>query len=482
LSLILDRPGALLLGGAALLWSLAGAYASAAMAKDGRIREFSVWWLLTQAGTFGVFVVADIASFYLMFTLASLAAYGLIVHDETPRARRAAAVYVALAVLGEACLLLAFVMLANDSPAANPSIRDAVDGLASSRFYAPIAALVLIGFALKMGLVPLHVWLPLAHPAAPAAASAVLSGILVAVGVMGLIRFLPFDTELPGAGLTLAAAGLVTAFYGVAVGVAQARPKVVLAYSTVSQMGLVAAIVGMGLLQANPETPTLAAYYTLHHALVKGGLFLAVGLAASTGVGRRRPLLIVTALLALSLCGLPFTSGALAKLAAKPMLGDGLAEVAFTIAAAGSTLLMIHFIGVLRRDVAPVDDARPGAATLVPWLALSALSLLGPWALYPILTGSDLASTMSLKAIWGLAWPIAAGAIAALALHRVRGRIPHVPEGDVLVVANAARPLLRRAGRLFDDVELRLSRWSVAAALLALAVVVLGGKMLGAAF
>ena len=89
-----------------------------------------------------------------------------------------------------------------------------------------------------MGLVPLHVWLPLAHPAAPMPASAVLSGAIIKAGVIGLIRFLPFDGALPDWGAVLTAVGLLTAFYGVAVGITQANPKTVLAYSSVSQMGL----------------------------------------------------------------------------------------------------------------------------------------------------------------------------------------------------------------------------------------------------
>jgi formate hydrogenlyase subunit 3/multisubunit Na+/H+ antiporter MnhD subunit len=96
----------------------------------------------------------------------------------------------------------------------------------------------------------------------------------VKAGVIGLIRFLPFDSELPGWGEALAAAGLFSAFYGVAVGITQPNPKAVLAYSSVSQMGLLAAVLGMGVAAGDSGVPHAAAFYATNHILVKGGLFL----------------------------------------------------------------------------------------------------------------------------------------------------------------------------------------------------------------
>lgn len=456
LTLALDAPGALLLGGGALLWSCAGAFAAALLRSDRRVCEFSVWWLLALAGSLGVFVVADVASFYLMFTLASLSAYGLIVHEETPRARRAAALYVGLAVVGEACLLLAFVMLANLVAAGNPSIREAMAALPAAPSLGWIVGLIAVGAALKMGLVPLHVWLPLAHPVAPAPASAVLSGALVAAGVIALVRFLPFETGAVVSGTALAAVGIVTAFYGVAVGLFQSRAKVVLAYSTVSQMGLVAAIAGMGLSLADGTAPLAAAYYTLHHALAKGGLFLAVAVIAAAAARHRRLVLAVTAVLALSLAGLPFTSGALAKIIAKPALGDGALALAFTLAAIGSTLLMLHFLAILAREPAPAAETPRGL--MLPWLVLCAASLVVPWALFPLVGGKGSADLVAPSALADAAWPLAFGALAYLAFSRWQSR-PTLPEGDILAAAPLATPLLRRLGRAFDSTEATLARW-----------------------
>ena len=128
-------PGALLLGVAALLWIAAGVYASAWLRGRPDGGRFAVWWLLTLTGSLGVFIAADLVSFYLVFAMVSLAAYGLIVDDGTPRARRTGLIYVALALLGEAFLLMAFVLLAQASrrQPADPRRRGGAADIALAR-------------------------------------------------------------------------------------------------------------------------------------------------------------------------------------------------------------------------------------------------------------------------------------------------------------------------------------------------------------
>ena len=100
----------------------------------------------------------------------------------------------ALALLGEAFLLMAFVLLAQAVPNHSLLIRDAAAALPASPWRTATLALLLLGFGAKIGLVPLHVWMPLAYRAAPIPAAAVLSGAAVKAGVIGLIRFLPLHT------------------------------------------------------------------------------------------------------------------------------------------------------------------------------------------------------------------------------------------------------------------------------------------------
>ena len=122
-TLALDRPGAMLLGVAALLWIAAGIYARTWLRGRPNGGRFAVWWLLTLTGSLGVFFAADLASFYVTFGLASLAAWGLVIHDGTPGTLRAGAIYLGLAVLAEICLLMAFALLAAATPGSSLVIQ-----------------------------------------------------------------------------------------------------------------------------------------------------------------------------------------------------------------------------------------------------------------------------------------------------------------------------------------------------------------------
>ncbi len=481
LTLVLDEPGAILLAGAALLWSAAGAYAASLMARDAGRQRFTVWWLLTLTGSLGLFVVGDVVNFYLLFTLASLAAYGLIIHELSPPAYRAGVIYVALALAAEALLLIALVMLAAGHPDANPPIRSVVAELSASPMRDGIVALFILGFALKMGLVPLHVWLPLAHPAAPTPASAVLSGVVVKAGVIGLIRFLPFEAGAPFWGVVLIGAGVITAYYGVLVGITQKRAKTVLAYSTVSQMGLLAVLLGVGLANADPEATHLTAYYAVHHTLVKGALFLGVGILAVTGGRRFRLVFLLMAVLALSLGGMPLTSGALAKLATKPLLGYGWLAGAMTLAGAGSTMLMVHLLLLLRDYTAEDAAASPPLGQLVPWLVVVAASLVIPWSLYPAVAGETVASLVAPDALWKVTWPMLLGAGAMLLVRRWPQRLGLIPEGDIVVLAQAGQPLMRGLSDRIGEIDVHLRRWPAAGlGLIALAILLGGALMLRA--
>jgi formate hydrogenlyase subunit 3/multisubunit Na+/H+ antiporter MnhD subunit len=477
LTLALDQAGAMLLGGASLLWCAAGIYAATTMRKLPGSGRFAIWWLLTLTGSLGVFVVADMTSFYLVFSLASLAAYGLVSFEDTPRARRASRVYMALALLGEALILLGFVMLVTAVPGGNPLIRDAVSMLPGSPLETPALMLLILGFGLKMGLVPLHVWMPLAHPVAPIPASAVLSGIIVKAGVIGLIRFLPLDVPMPGCGTALLVLGLVTAFYGVLVGLTQQHPKTILAYSTVSQMGVVAAVIGAGLAVAAPGTSNLAAFYALHHLLVKGALFLGVGIVAATGTAHLGRVLLPMAILALSLAGLPLTSGALAKFAAKPLFGDGLPTMLATLSAAGSALLMVHFLARLRLHTNEAPYSNPAATASAVWALVAAASLVLPWLLFPRVTALSPVETVSGKALWDACWPIAAGGLVALFLMRLNIQTPKVPEGDIIVLFEKLGPAVARLGRTIDQTDVLLRRWPTAGVMLLTLAVAFGAAL-----
>lgn len=480
LTLALDGPGAILLGASSLLWSAAGAYAAAYMRDDPRRSAFSLWWLMTLAGSQAVFLVDDFASFYLAFSLLSLAAYGMTTHRDTTEARHAGAVYLALTVLSEAFVLFALVMLAAGSLDPNPRLGEVASLLPASPYAGAILVSVICGFGLKMGLVPLHVWMPLAHAAAPVPAATLSSGILVKAGVIGLLRFLPLDMPTPGFGTALLAMGLFTAFYGVAIGLTQRRPKAILAYSTVSQMGLIGAVAGAALASGAAEAAGPIAFYGANHVLLKGGMFLAIGLMALGGASAARVVPWVTALLCLSLAGLPFSGGALAKYAVKDFVGSGLAGFLFTLSGAGTLLLTARFVlYLIRIDAVPGAEDRQAMIRVLAgaWGLVSLAGLILPYVLYPGVTGQGFAGAFSLAALADAAWPVALGGLLAVALRWRPLAVPPVPPGDILGLAGLARPLTApvMAGALGLDALLR--RWPAAGIALAAVAAVLVAAM-----
>jgi formate hydrogenlyase subunit 3/multisubunit Na+/H+ antiporter MnhD subunit len=469
--LALDAPGALLLGVASLLWSAAGAYAATYQREQPNRGRFAAAWLLCLFGCLGVFLASDMPLLYMMLASMTLGAAALVFQDESPAARRAAGIYLGLALAGETLVLVAMILLAQ--AAESWLVRDAAAALPQAERRDLILALLMVGFGLKAGLVPLHVWMPLAHAAAPMPASAVLSGVVVKAGIIGLIRFLPLDPGLADWGNALAIAGMFTALYAVAIGVTQAHPKVVLAYSSVSQMGFATAVIGMGVASADPDAPLLAAFYASHHILVKGAMFLLVGVVAATAASRLRGTFAMAALLAVGLGGLPFTGGAVAKLAVKGTLGGGWAATVAYVSAVGTTLLMLHFLRRAMANAAPQPDARAAAGLRWPWWITASAAIVVPWALYLGLSLGTLDELVAPKALWSGVWPAAIGALLAVLLARCEARLPRIPPGDVAVVIDVAARGAARAGAAIERADAVLREWAIAGiALLAVAVAI----------
>jgi len=431
----------------ALLWTLAGFYAYSYMSGDEKQSRFFAFYLVTMTGNLGLIMARDLASFYLFFTLMSLTAYGLIVHENTEKARYAARVYLILAILGEAFVLPAVLIAA-----ATTGTND-LDGLAAGVAASPardaIIALALVGFGVKAGALGLHVWLPLAHPAAPTPASAVLSGSMIKAGLLGWMIFLPLgEAELPGWGTFLLVAGLLAAFYGIAVGLTQEKPKTILAYSSISQMGYMTTAVGAGLLapEAWPVALTAILIYATHHALAKGALFLGVGVAEGTDGARRwRRLPVVAGLVlaSLAIAAAPLTSGAVAKNYLKDAAGltpyYGSLSTLLDVATVGSTLIMARFLFFVWPRGGDAEDAEksPTAGLWAPW----ALSVGGvaTFVLFLSIPAPELAGMLlSFSSLW----PVALGAALAtgtwLINRRSDGKLrsrsePRIPEGDLVV-------------------------------------------------
>ena len=434
----MDATGQFFLLFTAILWLLSALFATGYMARDEKRFRFFFGFLLAMGGNFGLILAMDMLSYMVAFALMSFASYSLVVHTQDPEAVRSGRVYMALVVIGEIFLFSALFLHAGKGGDTNLQSLSGV--LAAPN----VALLLALGFGIKAGAVVLHVWLPLAHTVAPTPASAVLSGSMIKAGLLGWIRFLASGGGGdPAWGAVFIAGGITAAFYGVAVGLGQKHPKTVLAYSSISQMGLITVAFGIGLTLGAGASGAAAAVlcYAFHHALAKGALFLGVGVVG--GIEKQSRMRVwVTALLglaALALAGAPLTTGALAKTALKtamvqlPPGWEKTLAILLPLSAIGTTILMGRFFFTLRRFSA---HHRVSQIEMVSWIVLV---LLSATVLYMLPFGGPFASAvMKPASIWLSLWPVAAGAgLTALVwwMSRRAGRgIPwRPPAGDLLV-------------------------------------------------
>ena len=442
----LDATGRIFLLFSALAWLLAALYARVWLVADPRRARFFGFFLAAAAGNFGVCLAQDAVSFYFCFALMTFSAWGLVLHRANPAARRAGSVYLVLAVLGEAALLAALWLIVAEGGSV---LALAPAAVADSPWRDAIVALLLVGFGAKTGVLGLHVALPLAYGATPAPGAAALASAMIKAGLLGWLRFLPLGFAVPEWSAIFIVLGLAAAFYGVIIGLAQREPKVILAYSSISQMGLITIGVGLGMTSPAAGAGALFALtlYALHHALVKGALFLGEGLHRATRARARGCVFAGLVLLALVLAGAPLTSGMLAKHYLKDLtvFAPWPLAPALTLASVGTTLLMARFLWLVWR--APAAVALPRSRGLVlPWVVMIAAVLTATWLVLP----PDRAALLAPGTLAGAAWPLALGVlVAVVALRFVPGRRFMIPPGDVLVpVERALRWLAELARRV----------------------------------
>ncbi|MFN3580599.1 MAG: proton-conducting transporter membrane subunit [Pseudomonas sp.] len=394
------------LGFSALLWGCASRFAVADLDDGRHLRRFWLFWLLSLTGNLLLVIAQDAASFYIGFTLMSLSAYGLVVHLRGPGPRQAGRIYLQLAVLGEMLIYAGMLLRMHETG----GLLGFVDwqSIPTSGL---TAGLLLVGFGLKAGFWPLHVWLPLAHPAAPAAASAVLSGAMIKAGILGIWRFLPGeDVLLQQLAAWLLAVGAISAFYGVLLGLLQHKAKAALAYSSVSQMGYLLIILALGWQQpeARPAAALMLALYGVHHGLTKGALFMGAGLSAHARLNRWHALLM--ALPALALAGLPLTSGAAAKVLLKQGVEGSLPGLWLTLLSIGAlaTLLVVaRALWLMHQSQKTPDLPIAPISQVLPWGLLCLTPLALPW-LWPEMRGA-LQQSLPVYALWAAIWPLVLG-------------------------------------------------------------------------
>ena len=300
-----------------------------------RVWGFFVSTLLLMAAVIlagGLFEVWSLG-FLVAWEAMALSSAGLVAFDSTKKSvRKATWIYLLACHAGVAALLLAFK-------------ANTLDTWTLAFF------LAVIGFGLKIGFPPFHSWLPEAHPAAPAPASAIMSGAMIPLGFYGLLKFLsinPYHSNYETAGWTFLILGALGAVGGILFAIAQANLKKLLAFSSVENMGIIAIGLGLGFLSI--ETKHISALcfggalvHVLNHAFLKGALFLGAGsilrqtgtldLDRMGGLMRRMPFTgTLFTLNAIGLAGLPPFNGFIGELAI--YIG------AFAMIASGETALV----------------------------------------------------------------------------------------------------------------------------------------------
>ena len=304
---------------AAFMWMMTGLFAPEYFAHYHNRGRYSFFNLMTLGATLGVFLSDDLYTTFIFFEIMSFTSYTWVAHEENPGAMKAAGTYLAVAVIGGLTTLMGLFMLWSSLGTLSFDGMKAAMAGENAPDITVATWLTLVGFAGKAGMFPVHIWLPKAHPVAPAPASALLSGILTKSGVFGMIVIcsrLMAGNEAFGNGLLVLAS--ITMFLGALLALFSVDLKRTLACSSMSQIGFIS--VGLSMMVLLGEHGAFAAYGTVlhmvNHSLIKLVLFMAAGVVYMNlhklnlndvrGFGRKKPVLHAAFLLgALSIACIP---------------------------------------------------------------------------------------------------------------------------------------------------------------------------------
>lgn len=332
-----------------------------------------------------VFVASDAITFLFAWEMMTLTAAALVTtHHEDATSRRAAAIYLVMSHLATGCLIAGFLVLARASGSVSFAALLSGD-LVSGPMRDGLFALFFLGFGVKAGIVPLHVWLPEAHPAAPTSISALLSAVLLKTGIYGMVRVCAFGLGVPKLswGVIVVAVGGLSAVLGVLYALMQHDLKRLLAYHSIENIGIILLGLGAGMMAASHGRKDLAwigiaasLYHVLNHAVFKGLLFLGAGTVAMT-TGTRQIEHYGGLLRRMPWTGLFFLTGAMAISGLPPLNGfasEWLTFQAFLFGFRGSTEPLVLFMFPLGGALLALTTAL-AAACFVKAFGISFLAL-----------------------------------------------------------------------------------------------------------
>lgn len=317
---------------AAFMWFMSTLFSREYFGHYRNRNRYYLFLLLTLGATEGVFLSADFYTTFLFFEMMSFTSYVWVAHDERQESLRAAGTYLAVAVIGGLVMLMGIFLLFNMTGTLRfdeligLAGKEGMQGVDRKKLWAA-GLCMLFGFGAKAGAFPLHIWLPKAHPVAPAPASALLSGILTKAGMFGILILTSYIFLWDSAwGSMILGIGVCTMVIGAVLALFSVDLKRTLACSSVSQIGFILVGVGMsGLLgEENALAVRGSILHMVNHSLIKLALFMAAGVVFMNvhklnlneirGFGRKKPLLNYIFLMgALGIGGIPLWNGYVSK-------------------------------------------------------------------------------------------------------------------------------------------------------------------------
>ena len=313
---------------AAFMWMMTLLFSGEYLSHEEHLGRYYFFQLVTLSATLGVFLSADLFTTFIFFEVMSFTSYVWVVQEETKGAIKAAETYLAVAVIGGMVLLMGLFLLYNTLGTLEMSkLLPAAAACEKKDLLFAAGCCTLVGFGAKAGAFPLHIWLPKAHPVAPAPASALLSGILTKAGIFGILvvscNLFFHDGKW---GTLILVIGVVTMVLGAVLALFSVNLKRTLACSSVSQIGFILVGIGMqGLLGGENSLAVRGSLlHMVNHSLFKLVLFMAAGVVYMNihkldlneirGFGRKKPLLQFIFLMgALGIGGIPLWSGYISK-------------------------------------------------------------------------------------------------------------------------------------------------------------------------
>lgn len=349
---------------AAFMWLMSTLFSKEYLSHYTNKGRYYCFTLLTFFATEGVFFSADFYTTFIFFEIMSFTSYVWVAFDEKKESLRAAATYLAVAVIGGLVMLMGIFLLYDTM---GTLVFDELvgsyermrmlsnSGVPESRLMAA-GLCMLFGFGAKAGAFPLHIWLPKAHPVAPAPASALLSGILTKAGMFGILVLTSYlFLGCTAWGALILIIGVCTMVVGAVLALFSIDIKRTLACSSVSQIGFI--LVGVGMSGLLGEENLLAVrgslLHMVNHSLIKLALFMAAGvifmnvhelnLNKIRGFGRKKPLLNYIFLMgALGIGGMPLWNGYVSK----TLIHESIVE--YTKLLEGGTASSIFSIGAMK--------------------------------------------------------------------------------------------------------------------------------------